>query len=183
MKKGFTLIELMIVVAIVGILTMMAMPFYSDYVKRTYVTEGFANLGPLKSALIDFYNNHGRMPNNFRELGPVVDVNYQHSSGIQAGVYETSPKTFVQIYKNIRGDLTLADKYGGVLYLYVTEDIQEKPNARMPAEVPIMPIMGDGSITWICGAEAVRQYPTIATTVWGTNSIRDKYLPAECRAK
>ncbi len=62
MQKGFTLIELMIVVAIIGILAAIALPAYQDYTKRTHVSEGLSLAGGAKSALTEFYSSMGRWP-------------------------------------------------------------------------------------------------------------------------
>lgn len=68
-NKGFTLIELMIVVAIIGILAMIAMPSYQDYTKRTYVAEGLALASGAKIAAIDAFSHNGKWPRNNAEAG------------------------------------------------------------------------------------------------------------------
>lgn len=69
MQKGFTLIELMIVVAIIGILAAIALPAYQDYTNRAKMTEviGFASSG--KTAVAEFYQSTGALPANNEEAG------------------------------------------------------------------------------------------------------------------
>lgn len=61
-QKGFTLIELMIVIAIIGILAAIAIPAYQDYTIRAQVSEGLSLADGSKTALVEFYNNYGKFP-------------------------------------------------------------------------------------------------------------------------
>lgn len=60
--KGFTLIELMIAVAIVGILSSLAIPAYKDYLIKSQVSEGLSLAGGAKIYITDFYAQKGRLP-------------------------------------------------------------------------------------------------------------------------
>ena len=61
-SKGFTLIELMIVVAIIGVLAAIGIPQYQNYTARAQATEGLVLAGGLKTALAEYYNTHGSFP-------------------------------------------------------------------------------------------------------------------------
>ncbi|CAG36770.1 related to fimbrial protein [Precursor] [Desulfotalea psychrophila LSv54] len=66
-QKGFTLIEIMIVVAIIGILSAIAFPLLRDYVIRAKVTEPLAEVAKAKNDLSVFYAEHNRFPVNGAE--------------------------------------------------------------------------------------------------------------------
>ena len=61
-SKGFTLIELMIVVAIIGVLAAVGIPQYQNYTARAQATEGLVLAGGLKTVLAEYYNTHGSFP-------------------------------------------------------------------------------------------------------------------------
>ncbi|OYQ87891.1 hypothetical protein B9T21_06460 [Wohlfahrtiimonas chitiniclastica] len=69
LQKGFTLIELMIVVAIIGILSMFALPAYQDYTKRTYVAEGIGLASAAKMAATEYYSSEAKWPKDNAAAG------------------------------------------------------------------------------------------------------------------
>lgn len=68
-RHGFTLIELMIVVAIIGVLAAIAIPAYQDYTVRAQVSEGLTLSGGAKNAVSTFYAGYGRWPSDNATAG------------------------------------------------------------------------------------------------------------------
>src|ERR1700733_13548745 len=73
-QKGFTLIELMIVVAIIAILAAIAIPAYQDYVIRSQVAEGSSLAEGSKTAVAEFYSNKGYFPGSNGSAGVSTDT-------------------------------------------------------------------------------------------------------------
>jgi len=76
-QQGFTLIELMIVVAIIGILAAIAVPMYLDYTVRSQIAEGLNLSGGAKVAVTEFFQGRGVFPTNNAEAGVEAAANIQ----------------------------------------------------------------------------------------------------------
>ena len=108
MQKGFTLIELMIVVAIIAILAAIAIPAYQNYLIRTQVTEGATLMDGAKISSLEYYSNHGVWPTSNKSAGIAtdtsivgkyvlqVDVNKPNLGQIQATYNSTNANSAIQ---------------------------------------------------------------------------------------
>ena len=87
-QQGFTLIELMIVVAIIGILAAIAIPAYSDYTIRAQVSEGLTLAGGAKAAVSEYSMDRGRFPTNNLTAGLSVaaSINGKYTSSVSTAL-------------------------------------------------------------------------------------------------
>jgi type IV pilus assembly protein PilA len=105
-QKGFTLIELMIVIAIVGILAAVALPAYQDYTIRAKMSEALATIGEAKTSVSEFFIANGTLPANSAEAGirTNVDTTVVNSMSYASGRITIS-------IKDIGGDTTGGDMF------------------------------------------------------------------------
>ncbi|ENS6088076.1 pilin [Neisseria gonorrhoeae] len=162
LQKGFTLIELMIVIAIVGILAAVALPAYQDYTARAQVSEAILLAEGQKSAVTEYYLNNGEWPKNNDEAGVA-------SSGEIKGKY-------VESVTVTNGVVTAEMKSDGV-----NKEIKGK-------RLSLWAKRQAGSVKWFCGRPVQRANVAAANddkaddvTKDDTNAIETKHLPSTCR--
>ncbi|HFC7704929.1 TPA: pilin [Neisseria meningitidis] len=158
LQKGFTLIELMIVIAIVGILAAVALPAYQDYTARAQVSEAILLAEGQKSAVTEYYLNHGEWP------GDNSDAGVASSSTIKG--------KYVKEVTVANGVVTAEMKSTGV-----NKEIQGK-------KLSLWAKRQDGSVKWFCGQPVTRDAKAKAddaVTAASDKQIDPKHLPSTCR--
>ncbi|HGP7430178.1 TPA: pilin [Neisseria gonorrhoeae] len=155
LQKGFTLIELMIVIAIVGILAAVALPAYQDYTARAQVSEAILLAEGQKSAVTEYYLNHGKWPEDNDKAGVA-------SSDKIKGKY-------VESVTVAKGVVTATMKSDGV-----NKEIKGK-------KLSLWAKRQDGSVKWFCGQPVKRTGNDDTVTADGKDKIETKHLPSTCR--
>jgi len=134
-QQGFTLIELMIVVAIIGILAAIAIPAYQDYTIRAQVSEGLNLSGGAKAAVTEYFQDRGALPSDNAEAGLAAETDivgkYVGEVLVNAGVIEiTYDGTNRDAHALIDGDVLLMTPVttnpGSVGWVCSSTDIDNK---------------------------------------------------------
>jgi type IV pilus assembly protein PilA len=164
LQKGFTLIELMIVIAIIGILAAMAIPAYQNYTIRSQVTEGLSLADGWKTSISEYYAQNGSFPSTSSTAGGAGTVAV---SGASVGKYVGS----IAVSTN-----------GEIVVVYTGTQANAKLSAAGAHTLVLQPgLDANNDVIWVCGTATI---PTGVSVTAGptTTTVSAAYLPNSCHA-
>ena len=176
-QKGFTLIELMIVIAIIGILAAIALPAYQDYTIRAKVAEGPILASGMKAGVTESFVDDGeagvlRYSNVL--AADIANIRTEKMSDVTVG-------TATPAIGHILMDLAPGNGKPGIPQLGGNSFIAFSPHIN---GVEISNANSTGSVQWVCagalGSKAIAAFPA-ASVPGAATGILDNYLPNECR--